>query len=100
MKIAIAFFGLPRCSEKAFPSIEEKILKHLPPGSEVKCFYHFYLQNQVISSHSQENGDFDQSNYQAFKKFNGILEKPEDVLSGLPFEELKKFGDAWNGGFY
>ena len=99
MKIAIAFFGLPRCSEKAFPSIEENILMHLPPGSEVKCFYHFYLQNQVVSAHSQENGDFNQSNYEVFKQFEGILEKPEDVLPSLPFEGLKKFGDAWKGDF-
>lgn len=99
MKIAIAFFGLPRCTVKAFPSIEENILKQLPAEASVKCFYHFYQQTHVVNAHSCENGELDLSNYERFKEYDGLLEKPEDVLPGLPFEKLKKFGDAWKGDF-
>ena len=99
MKIAIAFFGLPRCTAKAFPSIEEHIFSRLPPGAEVKCFYHFYAQTQVVSARSQENGELDQSNYDRFKEYEGILEKPDDVLLTLGLENFKKFGDAWNKDF-
>lgn len=95
MKIAIAFFGLPRCSRITVPSIEDNILKQLPPQSEVKCFYHFYQQNEVVNSHSNESGSLDQSNYDFFESFNGLLERPEDVLPRLDFEEFKKFGNAW-----
>ncbi|MFP5385352.1 MAG: hypothetical protein ACLGHN_04695 [Bacteriovoracia bacterium] len=99
MKIAIAFFGLPRCSEKAFPTIESNIFKQLPKDAEVKCFYHFYLQTEVVNPHSGENGPFDQSNYDYFKKYEGIFEKPSEVLPTLPFEDVKKYGDAWNDNF-
>jgi hypothetical protein len=99
MKIAIAFFGLPRCSEKAFPSIEKQIMANLPPDAEVKCFYHFYLQHQVVNPRSKECGDLDESNYAPFKKFQGIFEKPEEVILTLPLGELKKFGDAWKDNF-
>lgn len=95
MKIAIAFFGLPRCSRITAPSIEDKILKQLPPQAEVKCFYHFYQQNEVVNAHSNEIGSLDQSNYDFFKPFEGMLEKPEDVLPLLNFEDFKKFGNAW-----
>lgn len=97
MKIAIAFFGLPRCSQITFPSIEQQILQQLPADAEVKCFYHFYLQNQVVNAHSKESGKLDESNYDNFKSFEGILEKPEDILSELRLEEFKKFGSAWKG---
>lgn len=99
MKIAIAFFGLPRCSEKSFPSIEQKIFANIPKGAEYKCFYHFYEQKEVISSRSNEQGELHESNYAPFQNYEGILEKPEDVLPTLPIEELKQFGDAWKNDF-
>jgi len=99
MKIAIAFFGLPRCSKIAFPSIEKEIFEQIPKDAELKCFYHFYLQSQVINQHSKENGELDESNYDYFKKYEGLLEVPADVLPTLPLEELKKFGNAWKDDF-
>jgi hypothetical protein len=99
MKIAIAFFGLPRCSEKSFPSIKQKIFANIPKDAEYKCFYHFYKQKEVISSRSNEQGELHESNYAPFQNYEGILEKPEDVLPALPIEELKQFGDAWKNDF-
>lgn len=97
MKISIAFFGLPRCSRITVPSIEDNIFKQIPRNATVKCFYHFYQQNEVVNAHSNESGQLDQANYDFFKSFEGILEKPEDVLPNLNFEEFKKFGNAWGG---
>jgi len=95
MKVAVAFFGLPRCSKITVPSIESRILSLIPAYATVKCFYHFYLQNNVVNAHSNENGELDQSNYNFFSSFEGLLEKPEDVYHELNFEQFKKFGNAW-----
>ncbi len=99
MKIAVAFFGLPRCSDIAWPSIEQKIYAQLPFGAEVRSFYHFYQQSQVVNPRSGENGSLEASNYQPFEKFTGELQDPQKVLAELPFEELKQFGDSWKDDF-
>jgi|TARA_Y100000031_G_scaffold148806_1_gene185645 hypothetical protein len=96
MKIAIAFFGIPRCSKKSYPSIKEQIIEHLPPGAKTKCFYHFYEQKEVVNARSGEEGELDQTNYVYFEKFAGILEKPDDAFKKTPFEKAKKFGNAWS----
>jgi hypothetical protein len=98
MKIAIAFFGLPRCSKITFPSIEKNILSKLPKNSAHKCFYHLYVQEKVVSTHSNENGLLDKSNYEPFTTYEGILERPEEVISEIKLDEFKKFGNAWNKG--
>jgi len=100
MKIAVAFFGLPRCSNVAMPSIQQNLIAHFPTGSEYKCFYHFYQQTIVVNSRSGENGVLDESNYQPFLEYDGVLEEPQAVLKHLPLDGLKHFGDAWDDGFY
>lgn len=99
MKIAVAFFGLPRCSNVAMPSIEQKLFAHFPNGSELRCFYHFYQQTQVVNPRSGENGLLDESNYQPFMQYEGLLEDPQDILKKLPLERLKLFGDIWKDDF-
>jgi hypothetical protein len=95
VKIAVAFFGLPRCSEVTFPSIKQQIFAHLPTNAEVRFFFHFYFQNEVINTHSNESGVLAASNYSPFQSFEGVLERPEDVFQELNVEEFKKFGNAW-----
>ena len=99
MKIAIAFFGLPRCSSVAMPTIQQYLFNHFPNGSEIKCFYHFYQQNQVVNPRSGENGTLDESNYQPFMQYEGVLDDPQETLKYLPFEKLKLFGDIWQDDF-
>lgn len=99
MRIAVAFFGLPRCSEAAMPTIEQNIFSQFPKNSEFQCFFHFYKQNTVVNPRSGENGTLEEDNYQAFMKYEGLLEKPEDALSHLPFEEIKTYGDSWKDDF-
>lgn len=99
MIIAVAFFGLPRCSRLAMPSIEQNLLTHFPEGSEYKCFYHFYKQTSVLNPRSGENGVLDESNYLPFMQYEGVLEEPTEIIKNLPLERLKSFGDAWNDDF-
>jgi hypothetical protein len=99
MKIAVAYFGLPRCSEVSWPTIQDKLLAHLPSDSEVRQFYHFYQQDKVVNPRSGENATLDQANYAPFMTFEGKLETPESKLPTLPFEAAKTHGDAWGDGF-
>lgn len=99
MKIAVAFFGLPRCSSVSMPTIIQNLFAHFPNGSEFRCFYHFYQQNQVVNPRSGENGTLDESNYQPFMQYEGVMEDPQKALENLPFERLKLFGDIWKDDF-
>jgi hypothetical protein len=92
MKIIILFFGLLRRSEKSFTSIEQKIITNILKDVQYMCFYPFYEQKEVVSS---KQGELHESNYAPFQNYEGVLEKSEDVLSTLPIEELKRFGDVW-----
>jgi hypothetical protein len=99
MKIAVAYFGLPRCSSVSMPSIEHNLFSHFPTCSEYRCFYHFYQQSQVVNPRSGENGMLDDSNYQPFMQYEGLLEEPHEALKNLPLNSLKPFGDAWGDDF-
>jgi len=99
MKVAVAFFGLPRCSRLCMPSIEQNLFAHFPYASEYRCFYHFYQQAKVVNPRSGENGALDESNYRPFMEYAGFLEDPQVVLGSLPFEELQLFGDIWGDNF-
>lgn len=99
MKIAVAFFGLPRCTSASMPTIQQNLFDHFPTGSEYHCFYSFYRQTRVVNPRSGESGLLDESNYQPFMRYQGVLEDPGEVLAGLPLEGLKPFGDAWNDDF-
>ena len=98
MKIAIAFFGIPRNSLICFPSILENIYSVLE-FDEVRSFYHFYKQDKVVSQRSGESSDLSSSNYSFFDNMDGFLEDPDACLIKWGFENIKKFGDTWGDGY-
>ena len=95
VKIAEAFFGIPRNSPICFPSIEQNVLAQLPAGSEVKCFYHLYKVDEVQNSRSGEKGELAADNYQPFESMTGALTSTEGVLERWDFEQVKAQGDTW-----
>ncbi|MDR7053529.1 hypothetical protein J2W70_000874 [Pseudomonas koreensis] len=95
MKIAVAFFGIPRNSPICFPSIEQNVLAQLPAGSEVECFYHLYKVDEVQNSRSGEKGELAADNYQPFESMTGALTSTEGVLERWDFEQVKAQGDTW-----
>lgn len=98
MKIAIAFFGIPRNSLICFPSILENVYSVLELY-EVRSYYHFYKQDKVVSQRSGESSDLDVLNYSFFNGMNGFLEEPNACLIKWGFEDVKKFGDTWEDGY-
>ena len=95
LKIAVAFFGIPRNSPICFPSIEQNVLAQLPAGSEVQCFYHLYKVDEVQNSRSGEKGELAADNYQPFESMSGALTLTEGVLERWDFERVKAQGDTW-----
>ncbi|MDT6920576.1 hypothetical protein [Pseudomonas atacamensis] len=95
LKIAVAFFGIPRNSPICFPSIEQNVLAQLPAGSEVQCFYHLYKVDEVQNSRSGEKGELAADNYQPFESMSGALTSIEGVLERWDFERVKALGDTW-----
>ena len=99
MKIAVAFFGLPRCSRLTFPSIEREVLSRFPQEAEVKCFFHLYQQDSVHNVRSGESGVLAPENYDPFKGMNGELQTPDSFLGGSDLAALKVYGDTWKDEF-
>lgn len=95
MKIAIAFYGIPR-STLSYPSIEQKIFSTLPKDAEVKIFYHLYDQAIISNKRSGENSIIEKAAYAPFLEHNGELELPGNCLEKWQFEQVKSFGDTWN----
>ncbi len=95
LKIAVAFFGIPRNSPICFPSIEQNVLAQLPADSEVQCFYHLYKVDEVQNSRSGERGELAADNYQPFESMSGALTSTEGVLERWDFERVKAPGDTW-----
>jgi len=95
LKIAVAFFGIPRNSPICFPSIEQNVLAQLPAGSDIKCFYHLYKIDEVQNSRSGEKGELTADNYQPFESMIGTLTSTEGVLERWDFEQVKAQGDTW-----
>lgn len=95
LKIAVAFFGIPRNSPICFPSIEQNVLAQLPADSEVQCFYHLYKVDEVQNSRSGERGELAADNYQPFESMSGALTSTEGVLERWDFERVKALGDTW-----
>ncbi|MFL6969338.1 hypothetical protein ACJ6X8_24195 [Pseudomonas alvandae] len=95
LKVALAFFGIPRNSEICFPSIQENALAQIPAGSEVRCFYHLYKIDEVRNPRSGEQGELKADNYAPFTTMTGRLESTEGVLERWDFERVKALGDTW-----
>lgn len=98
MKIALAFFGLPRCSAVAFPSIETALLAPLRAAGEVRVFRHFWRQAWVANARSAENLALHPDNYAPFEACEGADEAPPPQPSPL-LQRLARHGDAWEDGF-
>lgn len=99
MKVAVAYFGIPRNSSVCFPSIETNIYARLPAHSSVASFYHLYEPQLVSNPRSGENDYLGQSNYQAFSVMTGRVDAPGQCLERWGFEEFKSYGDVWKDGF-
>ncbi len=95
LKIAVAFFGIPRNSDICFPSIQENLLAQLPADSNVKCFYHLYKIAEVHNQRSGEKGGLNEDNYRVFEPMTGSLDSTDGVLERWDFERVKALGDTW-----
>jgi hypothetical protein len=99
VKVAIAFFGIPRNSAVCFPSIQKNILDVLPPSADVECFYHLYSEREILNPRSGEAGLLDEKNYLPFIPMQGVLEEPELCLDRWDFERIRRLGDYWDDNF-
>lgn len=95
LKVAVAFFGIPRNSEICFPSIQKHVLAQIPQGTDVRCFYHLYKIDTVLNRRSGEDGSLVASNYDPFMDMTGSLEQDTGVLERWDFERIKALGDTW-----
>ncbi|WP_413043036.1 hypothetical protein [Pseudomonas sp. YJ42] len=99
MKLAVAFFGIPRNSSICFPSIEQNIYQYLPREAQVRSYYHLYEPQLVNNPRSGENGFIGESNYLPFARMDGRLEEAGACLRRWDFDEVKKHGDVWRDDF-
>ena len=95
LKVAVAFFGIPRNSAICFPSIQKQVLAQIPHGANVQCFYHLYQTDTVSNRRSGEDGSLSASNYDPFLTMTGALERDTGVLERWEFERIKALGDTW-----
>lgn len=95
VKVAVAFFGIPRNSSICFPSIQKQVLGQFPEGTQVQCFYHLYQIDGVVNSRSGEQGALNAANYEPFTAMTGGLESTDGVLERWDFERIKATGDTW-----
>lgn len=95
LKVAVAFFGIPRNSAICFPSIQQQVLAQIPADAQVQCFYHLYQVDSVQNLRSGEQGALAADNYQPFTAMTGTLESNDGVLERWEFERIKQMGDTW-----
>jgi hypothetical protein len=99
MRIALAFFGLPRCSAIAFPSIAQNLVAPLAAAGELRVFCHLWRQPWIFNPRSRENHPQPEENYAPFLGFDTVVEPRPERPSAL-FRRLRAFGDAWQDGFH
>lgn len=99
MKIAVAFFGIPRNSDICFPSIRKNILDRFPKDAHVSCYYHLYSPQIIHNVRSGESGVLSEANYLDFQGMVGQIEKPDECLQQWNYSLLKSFGDTWKDDF-
>ena len=98
MKIALAFFGLPRCSAVTFPSIASCLVAPLAAAGELRVFHHLWRQEHVGNLRSAEHHLLDPGNYEAFAGFEGTVAEPPPQPSPL-LQRISVHGDAFHDGF-
>jgi hypothetical protein len=99
MRIALAFFGLPRCSPIAYPSIERCLIEPLAAAGELRVFHHLYRQDWVFNPRSGENHAQNDENYAPFAGFDGVV-VPRPTEPSVLLQRLKTYGDAFQDGFH
>ncbi|MCC2673481.1 MAG: hypothetical protein K0R58_428 [Ramlibacter sp.] len=98
MKIALAFFGLPRSSGVAFPSIERNVLAPLRAAGDVRVFHHLWRQEHVFNPRTGEDQPVPRDIYLPFAGFEGVIEpRPEAPTRQL--QRAMAYGDAFQDGF-
>jgi hypothetical protein len=98
MKIALAFFGLPRCSRISFPSIAANLVAPLAAVGELRVFHHLWKQEQVSNLRSAEDHRLADANYAPFAAFEGeVAERPAAPAPLL--QRIAAHGDAFHDGF-
>jgi hypothetical protein len=99
MKIALAFFGLPRCSAITFPSIQRNLLDPLAAAGELHVFQHLYRQDWIFNPRSGEDHPQPDENYRPFGAFDGVV-VPRPTGDSPLFLRLQPYGDAFQDGFH
>lgn len=94
--IAVAFFGMPRCSAATVPSIEARILQPLRECARVRVTYHLFHQLRIDNPRSGEAGELDPSNYDFVAPYAGRLEAPPDLRDTAVYEIARQRGDYWH----
>jgi hypothetical protein len=97
-KVAVALYGLPRCSAVAAPSIETQIIAPLREWAEVRVYYHLFLQQRIDNPRSGEFGELDPANYDFVRNYEGRLESPPDVTNTPMYNALQQRGDRYGDG--
>jgi len=92
-RIAVALFGLPRCSAVTGPSIEQNLLRPLRQCGDVRVFYHLFLQDRIDNPRTAEAGELDRSNYDLVQGFEGRLEPPPPVRGSKQHRLMVQKGD-------
>jgi hypothetical protein len=95
VKIAIAMFGIPRCSSVTMPSLEENIFAPAREMGDVGIFYHLYRQDTVRNPRSNEDAALDASNYEPFTAFTGETSAPDAAFEAFDLSSLHAFGDEY-----
>ena len=93
--IAVALYGLPRCSAITVPSIESQILAPLRRCGDVRVYYHLFLQDRIDNVRSSEAGPLDPSNYEFAKAYEGRLEQPPDLVDSTDYQVARQCGDRY-----
>ena len=94
-KIAVALYGLPRCSAVTVPSIERQILSPLRRCGDVRVYYHLFLQDRIDNPRSGEAGPLDRSNYEFVRPYEGRLERPPDLVDSADYRLVLQRGDSY-----
>ena len=93
--IAVALYGLPRCSAVTVPSIEKQILAPLRRCGDVRVYYHLFLQERIDNPRSGEAGPLEPSNYEFVRAYDGRLEPPPDVGDSADYRLARQRGDRY-----
>lgn len=99
MKITVAFYGIPRCTQICAPAIQAHLLDPLKRFGEVSVVHHLWKIGHVKSARSGEDVAMAADAYAWFEQFPGVVEPPEAFEEGALFQSWKQFGDGFKDDF-